>query len=42
MGTRDLGSQKSLAPLNFEVQSPNMANHCEVGRDTDRGVVCAG
>lgn len=34
MGAGDLGSQKPLSPLNFEVQSPNMANHCEAGRDT--------
>lgn len=34
MGTEDLAAQKSLAPLNFEVQNPNMANHGEVGRNT--------
>lgn len=34
MGTGDLSVQKSLASLNFEVHSPNMANHGEVGRNT--------
>lgn len=34
MKTEVLGAQKSLAPLNFKVQSPNMANHSEVGRNT--------